>query len=424
MAAPPERDDGDAYRVRVLVATSFSHCMTHLYMLVFPSLVTPLRAELGMSLSEALSLTFLGYLLYGLGALPAGMISDRWSAQGMLVVCLAMSGSGALLAGFSHSGTMLTVALALMGLGASIYHPTGMALISRAFSARRGWALGVNGVWGNVGLAGAPFLTGLLTAVFGWRWAYLLLGAVGLLGALFVLLQPLKAPGAKPEAASAARVQERSAGDAVKLGSYFVVLCVAMTLGGLAYRSSSVVMPSYFEQKASFLAPVAEVVLGLLGGSGAKTAAATTMTSLVYIAGIFGQMLGGRIADSRDLRLSYGFFHLATIAPLLLMVWLVEVPLFVAATVYLVFSLGMQPIENSLVAKLSPARWRSTAYGLKFILTFGIGSFAVVIVGVIERASGLSVVFAMVAGLEVALVVAALWLWLSSRGSLRRLVNA
>ncbi|HHH11200.1 MAG TPA: hypothetical protein ENK23_03905, partial [Sorangium sp.] len=50
-----------ATQKRVLVATCFSHCMTHLYMLVFPSLVTPLRSELGLSLGDALKLTFLGY---------------------------------------------------------------------------------------------------------------------------------------------------------------------------------------------------------------------------------------------------------------------------------------------------------------------------------------------------------------------------
>lgn len=385
--------------------------MTHLYMLVFPALLTPLREELHMSLGEALELAFLSYLLYGLGALPAGIITDRWSARWMLVICLTLTGTGAVLAGLSATPAMLVVALALIGIGASIYHPTGMALISRTFTARRGWALGVNGVFGNVGLASAPFLTGLLASLFSWRAAYLVTGAIGLLGAIWVAAQHM---GERSDVHS--KTPEPTQPSVIR---YFLVLCIAMTLGGLAYRASSVVMPTYFEAKATFLVPFAERLLG----SGAKTAAATTLTSIVYMVGIVGQMIGGRIADRRDLRLSYAAFHLGTLPALIAMAWLVELPLFFATMLYVLFSLGMQPIENSLVAKLTPPQWRSTAYGLKFILTFGVGSAAVMVVGGIEQRAGLAAVFGAVAVLEVGIVLAALALWGLSRTAIPRVAN-
>jgi MFS family permease len=403
---------------RVLLGTCFGHGMTHLYMLVFPALVMPIRSELGLGLGDALELAFMGYLLYGLCALPAGIIADRWSARWMLVACLALSGSGAALVGMSRSPTMLAVALAVVGIGASIYHPTGMALISRTFHHKRGRALGLNGVFGNVGLASAPFISGILASLFGWRSAYLLLAAPGLLGAMWVAAMPVDEDAGEPASSKVSPSVSNA-----DIRRYFVVLCVAMTLGGLAYRASSLVMPSYFELRASFLTPVTDAALGLLGAEGNKTAAATTLTSLVYLMGIVGQMIGGRVADAQELRVSYLVFHLCTLPPLAAMVWLAEAPLLFAAMLYVMFSLGMQPIENSLVAKLTPAAWRSTAYGLKFILTFGIGAFSVTLVGAIERSSGLASVFAAVAALEVMLVMVASSLWLLSRRQLVRLAN-
>jgi len=388
-------------------------------MLVFPALVTPLRHELGLSLADALQLAFLGYLLFGLGALPAGMITDRWSARWMLALNVGLSGAGAALAGLSTSPTMLVFSLALMGIGASIYHPTGMALISRTFRERRGRALATNGVFGNVGLASAPIVTGLLTAAAGWRAAYLVLAAPGLLGALWIAVQPIDETTSDEPVDRATPDHSPPA-----LKRYFVLLCAAMTLGGLAYRASSLVMPSYFEQKASFLVPTMRSFIELFGGDNAVTATAATLTSLVYLVGIVGQIMGGRIADKHELRSGYVAFHLATLPALVAMIWLAELPLVLATMLYLLFSLGMQPIENSLVAKLTPSAWRSTAYGLKFILTFGIGSFAVMLVGGIEQRAGLSAVFIAVAGFEVVLVLLAATLWRVSRARFERLANA
>jgi len=405
---------------RVLAATCLAHGMTHLYMLVFPALVTPLRAELGLGLAEALELAFLGYLLYGLGSLPAGLIADRWQARWMLALGLGLSGAGAVLAGLSRSPTTLVIALAVLGIGASIYHPTGMALISRAFHERRGRALGLNGVFGNIGLASAPFVTGLLTSFLGWRWAYGSLGAIGLLGGLWIAMLAIDESLVEPAGDGAAG---QGSADPRHLKTYFMVLCVAMMLAGLAYRAGSVVMPTYFELKASFLVPAANTLVAAFGGTGAKTAAATALTSLVYATGIAGQMLGGRVADARDLRLSYLVFHLVAIPPVIAMVWLTEVPLLLAAMLYILFGLGMQPIENSLIAKLTPPSWRSTAYGLKFVLSFGVGALAVGLVGIIERQAGLSAVFGTIGALEATLVLVALTLWLISRRRLPRISN-
>ena len=51
-----------------------------------------------------------------------------------------------------------------------------------------------------------------------------------------------------------------------------------------------------------------------------------------------------------------------------------------AGMVYVIFALGMQPIENSLVAALTPIHLRTFAYSLKFIVVLGGGAFSIKIV--------------------------------------------
>ena len=141
----------------------------------------------------------------------------------------------------------------------------------------------------------------------------------------------------------------------------FVLLCVAAMLGGFNYRANSVSQPALFSERIEFLS------YGLA-------------TSLAMCAGIGGQYIGGRIADRWPLARSYLLFHAASLPAVLLIPYSSEYALFFAGALFAFFSLGMQPIENSLYAQLTPDRWRSTAYGLKFSLTFGIGASAVAMV--------------------------------------------
>ena len=89
-------------------------------------------------------------------------------------------------------------------------------------------------------------------------------------------------------------------------------------------------------------------------------------------------MAGGRLADRIDLRLGYIAFHVMSLPFMVLMTQFTNIPLFVFAMAHVFFAWGIQPIENSLVARLTPEKLRSTSYGIKFILTYGVGSLSVI----------------------------------------------
>ena len=376
-----------------------------MFILVFPAVTIPIMTSLAMPLEEVVRLSFLMYLFYGLGALPAGYAADRWQAKKLLIAGVYAMGFGLALAGMARTPHLMSLSLMIVGAGASIYHPAGLALVSRTVR-RRGHALAINGVYGNLGIAAAPFLTGLLTWVFSWRTAFVVLGSSSIVsGFLLSLIRVDEASN------PVHRDPGEKSGEYMK---YFLILCVALVMGGLTYRGNTVILPAYLELKTTFFRNLIDSV-SYIKGQGTATLAATVLTSLVFLMGIFGQMLGGRLADRFDLRYAYLAVHAASVPFLLAMAWTTDYVLAACAGIYVFFSLGMQPIENSLVAALTPARWRSTSYAIKFILVFGVGATAVYLVGKVKAAYSLEAVYVFLAAVAFLLVSSILGVIIASR---------
>ena len=371
---------------RVVGQASLAHALTHLYMVAFPAMVMPLVRETGASVAEVLQGAFLGFLLFGLGGLPAGWLTDRFSARAVLIANMFGCGAAACLCAVAPDLAALALLHGLLGLFASLYHPAGMALLTRTVR-KRGKALAVNGMVGNLGLAAAPLLVGLIATTLGWRTAWLVLGAPSIFVGAWILLAPIEESVA--EAPQDTVLSSRPA-------SLFAVLCVAMCLAGLAFQGTTITMPAFFEMRVSFLDEiVAPLERFAPGGSG--TVAATALASTAYLFAVGGQALGGYLADHWDLRKGFIALHLAAAPFAAASYWCAEWAVPLAIFGYTFFQLGMQPVENSLVAELSPERLRGSAYGLKFVLSFGVGALAVPAVGGIETAWGLSTVYLFVA---------------------------
>jgi len=402
---------------KIITFSCVAHFLTHFYELIFPALAIPLMISLKMDLADVLKLSFLMYLLFGLGALPWGIISDRYGNRKSLIVFFFGSGMGALMTSFSHSEISIVLSLATIGFFASIYHPAGMGLISLGIK-NRGMALGINGVAGNLGLVSAPFAAGILNWLVGWEMTYLLIGIFSILWGIIMLLVDIDETPIHEETAG----NDSASGNNNNYIKYFVILCVIMTISGLAYRANSIVLPAYLEFKAGFLWDFFKNI-HFSNLEGTKTMAATLLTSTVYMVGIFGQLVGGKLADKYDLRWMYLMFHGLSLPFVILMGVFNQQLLVASAAVYIFFSLGMQPIENSLVAKFTPNKWRSTGYGIKFILVFGVGSLAVYLVGWIKDAWNLGTVYFFAGGAIVVLVILIIYLIWTSRGTACRNID-
>jgi len=375
MAPQPARNERN-----VLLLTGVGHFTTHFFELMFPTLAVAVARQSDMPLADVLGWSFFGYLLFGLVALPAGLLADRISGRLLLLVALFGLGVSALAASEVHSSRALTVCLAVMGGFAGIYHPVGTSLITRTIDAR-GRALGVNGMFGNAAIALTPVLTALLCARLGWQETYRVIGYAMCALAVACAFLPIReslAPAAAAVRGDATRIAWRP----------LAILYLAAALAGVSYRGATLVQPAYFASHVSEL------------GYGAAT-------SIAYALGIAGQYVGGHLADRYDLRRLYLGFHLCSLPALLAMSLLGGLPLVACAALFVFFSLGMQPIENSLFAQLTPPRRRATFFGLKFAATFGVGSLAVFLVRWADGVAGLSYVLVCLAGVVVLVVAAA-----------------
>jgi len=349
----------------ILALTGFGHFMAHVNMLVFPAILIPLSSSLNMKVADVLGLSFWMYLLFGITAFPWGLAADRWGARNLLLLFYLGAGICSFAAAFSIDSPMsLSLALTGLGLFSGIYHPAGLGLISKEIK-RISLGMGYNGMCGNFGLAVAPLLAGTINWLWGPQAVYIFLGAINLCGIGFIMM------GKNHE--KTGQIKQEVAENSGQITA-FLILLIAMMLGGIAYRGASVILPAYIELKT----PVVFDWLNFqFNGELSKNLVATSTTSFIYMIGIIGQFIGGRLAEKIDLRIGYLVFHSITVPAVLFMSMTMNLPLIMLALVYNFFLLGMQPIENTLVSRYTPPKFRHSAYGLKFVLTFGVGAFAV-----------------------------------------------
>lgn len=385
-----------------LAFAQIGHSYSHILMLLYPTVVIALESELKMSYGELLVLMTASNVLFGAAALPAGWLGDRWSTVRMMAVMFVGMGGAAILTGLVSSPLGIAIGLALIGLFAAIYHPVGMAWLVRT-AENRGHALGVNGVFGSMGVASAGLLAGWLSDMVSWRAAFIVPGAISVITG--IVLAGFIRSGVVADIPIDARPEpEPKRDDAIRA---FFVMAISMVCTSLIFQSFAAAMPKIFAARVPQL-------------TGATAAGAGTLVSLVYVGAMGAQFLGGQLADRFRLRTVYTLIYFVEVPLLLIAASLVGVPLFAFAGVATLFNSLSIPVENSLVAKYSPGKWRGTAFGARYVLSLGISAAAVPLIAFIYDATGdfywLFIVLALLAGIA---AVAALWLPREEFGGLR-----
>jgi MFS transporter, FSR family, fosmidomycin resistance protein len=366
---------------RILLNTCYGHFMSHFNMLVFPALVLPLTTRLGLPMAQVLELSFWMYLLFGLTALLWGFLADRFGARVLLFVFFAGSGVSSIGAAlWLDSPAFFASVLAALGFFSGIYHPAGLGLISKEMS-RIGLGMGYNGMFGNLGLAMAPLLTGLINWLYGPQAAYLALGGLNLGGAILMIVFPVSRP---------LSVSGASSDEGNGFLGLFVILLAAMMLGGIVYRGATVILPTYFELKTPELYRWLQAATR---GEFSQNIVATTVTSLIFLIGVLGQYSGGRCADRYEPAVCYLIFFGIAGPASFFMALTSDLQLIGLAVIFFFFLLGMQPVENTLIARFVPKKYHHSAYGAKFVLTFGVGALAVKMVAAIESAYNIETIF-------------------------------
>ncbi len=375
-----------------LVFASIGHTYAHLFMLLYATVVLVLEREFDRPYGELLTLSLPGFIAFGLGALPAGWLADRWSSAGMMVVFFVGTGTASILTGFARTPTEIAIGLTLIGVFASIYHPVGIAWVVR-HAVRRGMALGVNGMFGNWGIAVAALVAGALTDLVSWRAAFIVPGIVCVAtGAAFLIC----VRSGHVATTTADRVTQPPASRREML-RVLAVLVVASLCGGIVFQANSVGLPKMFEER------LAGLVTGTLGIGG--------MVALVYGVAGFAQIIVGYLIDRYALKPVYVIVYLLEAPLLLAAANLYDVPLLVVAVAFVFLNVGSLPVTDSLVARYAPVEWRSTVYGAKFVVGLGVSALGIPMVALIhDLTGGFTWLYVTLAGLALVVFVAGLML--------------
>lgn len=337
------------------------HTLMHIVSALYLTVVLALEKEWSLPYDELIRLWTLGSLLIGLGAPLAGWLSDRWSDSGMMAVYFLLTGAGAVATGLAADTHQLWLGLALLGLGASIYHPVGMSWIIKN-AENRGKALGWLGLFGSLGVALAAVTAGGLTDLAGWRAAFLVPGAICLtLGAALALC--IRSGLVRERRSDAKPQPQPGRGDAVRA---FFVLSVTMICAGVMFNAMQVVLPKLFGERLS----------GVLGEG---TFGVGGLVTLVYLTGAIPQIIGGYLADRFELRRVYVVCLFIQTPMMALLAAVSGLPIIAAAVMVVIASQTQVPAENMLLARYTPAKYRGVAFGAKFILSFGAGPLAVLL---------------------------------------------
>ena len=150
---------------------NIGHFLDHLFMLIFATVAAlALYREWGINYGELLAYATPGFFAFGVFALPAGWLADRWSRDGMMVVFFIGIGLSSIVTSFATTPLQVGIGLFIIGMFAAIYHPVGLAIVTMKWK-NTGMRIAANGVWGNLGVASAALITGYLIDHGGWRLA-------------------------------------------------------------------------------------------------------------------------------------------------------------------------------------------------------------------------------------------------------------
>ncbi len=379
MQADQDRTRAAARQMQLINA---AHLLTHYSLLILPTAVLAMAAPnspFGADYGPIVALATAMFALYGAGSLPQGWLAARFGRPRMMLAFFLGTGASLLSASFAQGPVALATALGFAGFFSAIYHPIGTAMLVEAAGDKPGRALGVNGVFGNVGVASAPLITAFLSTQAGWRFGFALPGAVCIALGLYWATQN--------HVEIARHVQGRPFPEIPKaiVRRALVVMLSISAASGLVFNAFTVLLPKLMEERLASQPGLLPVV-GVL---------AFTVT----LCGALTQFTVGRLIDHMTLKRI--FLPLALVlAPAMALLafaqgWL-ALPLagIVAAVIF-----GQVTINETMTARYISPPMRAKIYSLRFFIGFIGGAAAAPLVGFLhERTGSLSAIVLILAG--------------------------
>ncbi len=353
-----------------------AHTFTHYSLLVLPTAVLAMAApggRFGNAYGPILALATGMFVLYGLASLPQGWIAQRVGRKALLFCFFAGTGLSLAATAFASSPLTLAIALSATGLFAAIYHPIGTAMLVDAAGDRPGRAIGVNGVFGNLGVALAPVVTAFVANQAGWRAAFLLPGIACAAVGLAWLRVPWHDATVRRSLRPFPTIPRHLVRRAV------IVLMLIAVVSGLVFNAFTLLLPKLLQERLA----ARPDVLPLVGAA----------AFIATLCGALTQFTVGRMIDRTTLKRV--FLPVSVIlVPALIAIsyaqgWVV-VPIagLVAAAIF-----GQVTVNETMTARYISPELRTRIYSVRFFVGFlGAAASAPVVATLQQRTGSLTAV--------------------------------
>jgi len=365
-----------------LLVMTLTHTLTLVFQrmpsALFPTLMRP--EEFNLTLQQIGIIAAIPPLCSALLSIPMGLLSDRYGARKMVFASMVVSALGALLASQASNPIIFIVAISLLSVSTTIYHPAAYSFTTKIVKpGDRPKVLGIHGAGGTLGMSLGPISLSILIGLlaFGWRQAFLfwlipiILGAITVFG---IKTEPTEDLQVNP---ASQMVEAEKPNIRSMMTTSLLLFLVFVGIRSIGRSMVGSFLPIYMVNTKGISESLANIIYG-----------GNTLMGL--IAAPLGGALASRFGEKRwligVLILSYICLGLAFL-----------VPNTIAFTALYLISgffnfLGMAA-NSSIVAKLSPSSQRGLGYALFFLPGSLMGAVAPVIAAFIGEVFGLSSIF-------------------------------
>lgn len=384
MAQPTARERLSFFYLNV------GHFLDHLFTLVYATVAAlALHKEWGLSYAELLTYATPGFIAFGLFSLPAGRLADRWSRHGMMVVFFLGIGLASIATGFAQSPLQIGVLLFIVGVLAAIYHPVGLAMVvDSAKASGTGMAIGINGVWGNLGVGSAALITGWFIDHGGWRAAFIVPGVISVLIGIAYWWHErdaIAAARSKPKAAGATGSATAGLSPDAKAALFRLTAIVFFTtaVSSLVFQSTTFALPKVFDER-------------LQGIAGSATNVGW-LAFIVFAIASVAQLIVGSLLDTYGPRLVFMAVSAIQVVFFGIMPGFTDWWALAIALGFMLGAFGQIPINDYMIGRMAKSELRATIYGLRYIVSFTVLAAALPLIAYIHANHGFDMLFRVLA---------------------------
>lgn len=376
------------------------HFLDHFFLLIFASAAAlVLVSEWQLPYGELIPYSTAGFVAFGLFSLPSGWLADRWSREGMMSVFFIGIGLSAIGASTAQSPTQIAIWLFTVGLFASIYHPVGLALIAKG-DKKMGMDIAVNGVWGNMGVGFAAFITGLMIDQVGWRAAFWMPGALSIcIGVMyfnhqrdkiffkFTSIQKSKTdiPNS-PKTANAGELR-------LIIIRISAVVFFTTAVSSIIFQGTTFALPKIFEERLSGLASSASMI-GFLA-------------LVVFATASFAQIVVGQMLDRIGPKKVFLIVSAIQIIFFSLFIGKQDFFALFTALFFMLGAFGQIPINDFMIGKMAKSEFRASIFGVRYVISFAVWAIVVPLISFVHLNYGFDYLFYILAGCAVSIFIAA-----------------